>query len=84
MAASFLPLASHKSLVSSAPPLHILLVDKNIVNMDMDKGRESDMDEDKIMDTEVDVETWKGSARKDSKAFQQASAAEQGCNSCQR
>ena len=36
MAASFLPLASHKSLVSSAPPLHILLVD-------MDRGRGKDI-----------------------------------------
>ena len=78
MAASFLPLASHKSLVSSAPPLHILLVDNNIVE------REREKDEDNVMDNEEDVETWKGSARKDSKAFQPASAAEQGCNSCQR
>ena len=79
VAASFLPLASHKSLVSSAPPLHILVkVDNNNV-VDMDKDREDDMDEAKVKD----FETLKDLATKDSKAFQQANAVEQACNSCE-
>ena len=45
MAASFLPLASHKSLVSSAPPLHILVVENDM---------ENEKDKDNVVDKKVD------------------------------
>ena len=47
MAASFLPLASHKSLVNSAPPLHILVVENDMEN-------EKDKDKDNVVDKKVD------------------------------